>query len=97
MELLREWFLWGESDLFFYGICMIIVAAFLPWKYGKDRKNYRIIAASFTIYFVCELTVTFWFQNWFRAYICLFLGGAAFSTGIGRTAKMIWLKFLCRK
>lgn len=97
MELLREWFVWGESDLFFYGICIIIIAALLPWKPEKSQKNKCVIAVCLAIYAVCELVVTFWFQNWFCAYICLFSGGIAFSIAVGRTAKIAWLKLLNKK
>lgn len=38
MELLREWFIWGESDLFIYGVIIIVIAAFSPLKLEKMRK-----------------------------------------------------------
>lgn len=96
MELLREWFIWGESDLHIYGIIIIVIAAFFPLKLEKKQRNYSIIAACFAIYVVCELVVTFWFQNWLRAYVCLFLGGAAFSIAVGRIFKMVWVRFLIK-
>lgn len=92
MELLREWLVWGESDLFFYGIGLIVISAFLPWKANKSLKNYLIIAACIIVYGICELVVTFWFQNWLRGYICLFVGGTTLSIAIGRFIKMIWKK-----
>ncbi len=94
MELLREWFVWGESDLFFYGIGIIVVTMLLPWAQKKSRKNYGIIVSCLIVYGVCELIVTFWFQNWLRAYICLFVGGIALSIAIGRIIKIVWIKVL---
>ena len=43
MELLREWFIWGESDLFIFGVIIIVIAAFFPLRLEKKRKN-RIIS-----------------------------------------------------
>ena len=97
MELLREWFLWGESDLFIFGVIIIVIAAFFPLRLEKNRKNRIIIVACLAIYAMCELVVTFWFQNWLRAYVCLFLGGIAFSIAAGRIAKMVWVKYLVNK
>lgn len=97
MELLREWFIWGESDLFIYGIIIIAISAFFPLKLEKRKRNYFVIAVCLTIYVVCEIVVTFWFQNWLRAYVCLFLGGIAFSIAVGRMVKIVWVRFLVKK
>lgn len=89
MELMKEWFLWGESDLFFYGIGVIIISGLLP-----QQKNNWITGGCFAVYAVCELVVTFRFQNWLFAYICLFAGGIALSIGVGRmirTMVSFWL------
>ncbi len=93
MELLREWFLWGESDLFFYGIGIIIISGLFPLN-PKKQKNYWIIGCCLMVYVVCELVVTFWFRNWLFAYICLFVGGIALSIALGRIIKMVWKKAL---
>lgn len=94
MELLREWFWWGESDLFFLGIGLIVISALVPWK--KNRANYVIIAACFALYVLCELEVTFDFKNWLLGYTCFFLGGAALSAALGRIIRMIWIKFFVK-
>lgn len=94
MELLREWFWWGESDLFFLGIGLIVFSALVPWK--KNRANYMIIAACFALYALCEFEVTFDFNNWLLGYICLFLGGAVLSAALGRIIRMIWNKFFVK-
>ena len=39
MELLREWFIWGESDLFIYGVIIIVIAAFFPLRLEKIGKT----------------------------------------------------------
>lgn len=93
MELLREWFLWGESDLFFYGIGIIAISGLLPLN-PKKQKNYWIIGGCFIVYVVCELVVTFWFRNWLFAFICLFVGGIALSIALGRIIKIVWKKAL---
>ena len=36
MELLREWYLWGESDLFLYGVIIIALSAIAP---GAGRPH----------------------------------------------------------
>ena len=97
MELLREWFVWGQSDLFFYGVIIIAVAALLPLRAEKQRWDRILITACLMVYVVCELVVTFWSQNWARGYLCLFLGGIAFSIAVGRLFKMAWIKFLMDK
>lgn len=96
MELLREWFLWGESDLFFFGIGIIIIFALFPIKL-KKRENGGIIGGCFIIYAVCELVVTFWFQNWMFTYICLFVGGIALSVALGRIIRAMILCWPLRK
>ena len=39
MELLRGWFIWGESDLFIFGVIIIVIAAFFPLRLEKNRKT----------------------------------------------------------
>ena len=97
MELLREWFIWGESDLFIFGVIIIVIAAFFPLRLEKNRKKLIKIVAFLAIYDMSEIFVKFWFQNRLRAYVCLFLGGIAFSIAAGRIAKMVWVKYLVNK
>lgn len=97
MELLREWFLWGESDLFFLGVGILILSMLFPWAQNKNRKNGWIIAGCMVVYGICELVVTFFFQNWLRAYLCLFVGGIALSIALGRIIKAIWKRAFVRK
>lgn len=97
MELFREWFIWGESDLLIYGVIIIVIAAFFPLRHEKRRKNRIIIAVCLAIYAMCELVVTFWFQNWLRAFVCLFLGGIALSIAVGRIVKMVWVRYIAKK
>lgn len=45
MELAKEWFLWGESDLFIYGIILIVFAAIFSRtenKVKKSKKHYHL-------------------------------------------------------
>lgn len=92
MGLLQEWFLWGESDLFFYGVAIILISIFFPWKKEKKRRHYLIILICLIVYGISELVVTFWWQNWMCTYVCLFAGGIAFSIALGRIIKMCWSK-----
>ena len=32
MEIFREWFVWGESDLFFPGVILLLIFVLLPWR-----------------------------------------------------------------
>ena len=56
MELLREWFMWGESDLFIFGVIIIVIAAFFPLRLEKNRKNRIIIVACLAIYATVSYT-----------------------------------------
>lgn len=88
MELAKEWFLWGESDLFIYGIILIVFVAIFSRTENKV-KNRRNIIICLIIYALCELIVTFWFHNWIVGYISLFIGGIALSLALGRIIKTI--------
>ena len=90
MEILKEWFVWGESDLFLYGIGIVIFSALLPCREAAKRKNCGMIACLLVIYAICESVVTLWPQNWFYGFLCLFLGGIALSAAIGRILRMAW-------
>ena len=92
MQLLREWFIWGESDLFFYGIAIILLSALFPWKGEKPRRHVLIILICLAVYVGSELVVTFWWHNWLYAYLCLFLGGIGFSIALGRLIRLCWVK-----
>lgn len=94
MELLKEWFWWGESDLFFWGIGLIVISALVPPM--KKRADCVIVTACFALYVLCELEVSLDFNNWLLGYICLFLGGAALSAALGRIIRMIWNKFFSK-
>ena len=93
MELAKEWFLWGESDLFIYGIRLIVFAAIFSRTENKV-KNRRNIIICLIIYALCELIVTFWFHNWTVGYISLFIGGIALSMALGRIIKTILSRVL---
>lgn len=86
MELAKEWFLWGESDLFIYGMILIVFAAIFS-KTENKAKNLRMIILCLIIYAICELIVTFLFHNWTLGYISLFIGGVALSLALGRMIK----------
>ena len=95
MELAKEWFLWGESDLFIYGMILIAFSAIFS-KTENKSKNIRTIILCLIIYAICELIVTFWFHNWTLAYISLFTGGIALSLALGRIIKTA-LVYVSRK
>lgn len=88
MELAKEWFLWGESDLFIYGIILTVFAAVFS-KTENKVKNLKLLILCLSIYAVCELVVTFWFHNWTVGYISLFMGGTALSLALGRIIKTV--------
>lgn len=83
MELLREWFLPGESDLLFYGLSIIVIAALFPMEQA-GKKSLRTILICLAGYAVCEAVVSLWWQNWVIAYCCLFLGGMLLAVAVGR-------------
>ncbi|MCD8054447.1 MAG: hypothetical protein LUF00_10525 [Lachnospiraceae bacterium] len=93
MLLLREWFVWGESDLFIYGVLMIVVSALLPFHRENVKDNYNFIATCLAIYAICEVVVTLGPPNWTLLIICLFAGGIALSIALGRIVRMVWAKF----
>ena len=93
MELFKEWFLWGESDLFIYGIALIVFAAIFSGTENRV-KNRRYIIVCLIIYAICELIVTFWFHNWTLGYISLFAGGIALSLSLGRMIKTVFARAL---
>ena len=35
MEIFRAWFVWGESDLFFPGVILLLIFVLLPWREGE--------------------------------------------------------------
>lgn len=91
MEILREWFLWGESDLFFVGVAFVIVFILLPWKIENNALNYLSILIGLVLYALAELVVSVWYPNAMSAYICLFVGGFALSAAVGRVLRLCWV------
>ncbi len=97
MEILREWFLWGESDLFFYGMIIILIAVLFPWRYEKQQKHYLIIILCLITYGISEWVVTCWSKSWLLAFLFLFIGGIALSIAIGRILKFLWSKMIIKR
>ena len=96
MELLREWYLWGESDLLPYGVIIILLAAMSP---GMSRPHSsRLTAGCLIVYGICELVVTFYaHHNWTLGFLCLFAGGAALSVAIGRLIRLAWTNLRAKR
>ncbi|MBQ7801419.1 MAG: hypothetical protein IJ375_03740 [Oscillospiraceae bacterium] len=90
MELLREWYFWGESDLFFVGIALIVIGALLPWR--SDKFNWTAAAICAGMYILCELLVTFWQGGWLLFFVFLFAGGIALSIAVGRILRGLFVK-----
>ena len=54
MEIFRAWFVWGESDLFFPGVILLLIFVLLPWREGEKKRNAILIICSVVVYWVCE-------------------------------------------
>lgn len=82
MEILREWFLPGESDLLGAAILLIAFAALAPWEKTRQWSGWFIVGCVL-IYGGCEALAAFWGQSYGVAFFALFLGGGALCLAIG--------------
>ena len=90
MQIFKEWFFWQESDLFFFGIGIILICILLPWK--KNRKNYAIILICFLAYILSELAAALPKTDMLGAILSIFAGGIGISIAIGRCIRLIFHK-----
>ena len=82
MEIFKEWFVWGESDLFFPGVILLLIFVLLPWREGEKKRN--------AIYWVCETIVSYYPPGGALQYILLFVGGIALAITYGRVIRCVW-------
>ncbi len=101
MEILMEWFHYGESDLFFIGISIIVVSALLPVNRNKLKSSWFRVLTYFAIYAVSEVVGSLFSRyisiSWTVLYLLLFIGGTALSITVGRTFRLLLTHFLGTK
>ena len=90
MEIFKEWFVWGESDLFFPGVILLLIFVLLPWREGEKKRNAIVIICAMVIYWVCETIVSYYPPGGAFQYILLFVGGIALAITYGRVIRCVW-------
>lgn len=90
MEIFQEWFVWGESDLAYFGVGILLLFILLPWREYQKKQNGILIAGAFVVYAICEGIVSYACPSGVWEYVFLFVGGAALAVALGRVIRMIW-------
>lgn len=90
MEIFQEWFVWGESDLAYFGVGILALFILLPWRENQRKQNGVFIAVTLVVYGICEGIVSYARPSWGVGYVLLFVGGVALAMALGRVVRMIW-------
>ena len=90
MEIFRAWVVWGESDLFFPGVILLLIFVLLPWREGEKKRNAILIICSVVVYWVCETVVSYYPPGGALQYLLLFVGGIALAITYGRVIRCVW-------
>ena len=93
MEIFRAWFVWGESDLFFPGVILLLIFVLLPWREGEKKRNAILIICSVVVYWVCETIVSYYPPGGALQYLLLFVGGIALAILFGGCALVLGRSF----
>ena len=76
MEIFRAWFVWGESDLFFPGVILLLIFVLLPWREGEKKRN--AIGRQ-----VVDIVANY-------APVSGIIGGIALAITYGRVIRCVW-------
>ena len=91
--ILEEWFHWGESDLFFVGIGLILAGVLLPFHKESPKRHLFRALALIGIYLLAELALSFLPRSYMSELALLFLGGGCLSIGCGRLVRWVIERF----
>lgn len=101
MTILAEWFHYGESDLFFIGIAIIVVSILFPVYRNKMKNSWFRVLIYFAIYAISEVVASFIWKyisiSWTVIFLLLFIGGASLSITVGRTIRLLLTYFVGMK
>lgn len=89
-KILTEWFIWGESDLFFKGIFIMLIAFLLPvTEYYTIKKRAKISVVCIGVYVVSEIIMSYLVNDFFSVILLLLIGGGVLTFGIGGLLRVL--------
>ncbi len=88
MTILREWFVWGESDLLPYGLLMIVMSYFLASR-CQPKTQLKMAAVCLVIFLLSAILIEV-VASWGWQYLFLFAGGFAFCLLVGTMVRYLW-------
>ncbi len=89
-KILTEWFVWGESDLLFKGIVIMLIAFLLPvTEYYTIKKRAKISVVCIGVYVVSEIIMSYLVDDFFSVILLLFIGGGVLNFGIGGLLRVL--------
>ncbi len=95
LNVFPEWFIYGESDLFFFGVGLILVGFLLPWRRETQKRHITWMVVLFAAYLASEAVLHFLPGNYMAEFAMVFLGGGCLAVAAGRLIR--WLYVLLRK
>ena len=89
LSILPEWFRWGESDLFWIGIALIIIGVVLPFHKESQAGHLFRALALLAVYAAAELALAKLPGTYLSELLMLFIGGGCLAVGCGRLVRWV--------
>ncbi len=93
LNVFPEWFIYGESDLFLFGIGLFLVGVLLPWRRETQKRHLIRMAVLFAVYLASEAVLTFLHGSYLAELLLVFLGGGCLAVAAGRLIRFIITQF----
>ena len=89
LNIFPEWFIPGESDLFWVGIILVVVGAVFPFHKESQRGHLFRALALLAVYALAEAALHFLPGNYMAEIAMVFLGGTCLAVGCGRLIRWV--------
>ena len=93
LNVFPEWFIYGESDLFFFGVGLILVGILLPWRRETQKRHITWMVVLFAAYLASEAVLHFLPGNYMAEFAMVFLGGGCLAVAVGRLIRFLIVQF----
>lgn len=93
LNVFPEWFIYGESDLFFFGIGLLLVGILLPWRRETQKLHLTWMAVLFAVYLASEAVLALLPGSYLAELLLVFLGGGCLAVAAGRLIRFLIVQF----
>ena len=90
LNVFPEWFLYGESDLFFFGIGLLLVGLLLPWHKETQKRHLIRMATLLAVYLAAEALLALLPGSYLAEILLVLLGGGCLAVAAGRLLRCLF-------